>query len=94
MKSSPLPRSARAPATPNPAADRVPVLSKIVGLSAGIGGVGLTFATLVAWVDGFAECGFFDFTIGAMYVWFGWYAMKYGYKVATGRQTAAGQAVA
>ena len=65
-----------------------------VGLLAGVFGVGLTGATLVAWVDGYDECGFFDFAIGAMYVWFGWYAVKYGYKVATGRQTAAGQAVA
>lgn len=85
MPSSPLPYSAKTPP------DRpVSPLAKALGLLAAAFGFGLGALTLAGAVSGYAAIGFFDLTIGGMFLAFSYQSAKFGLDVIAGRQALTG----
>ncbi len=66
-------------------------LAQAIGVCSAGGGLALLVLTLAGAVDGYAAIGFYDVTIGGMFIAFSYKAIRFGIDVVTGRQTIYGE---
>ena len=88
MPSSPLPQT-----PPDRANGQVSPLATLVGALVVAFGACLAALTLAGAISGYDAIGFFDLTVGAMFLLFSWQCAKFGLDVTAGRQTLTGNAI-